>query len=406
LLSNQLSHIFSIKLILSGVYLLVTLFAAVVLNYSGHQLYLLLLICFNQVLASLIAYLRSNISALHHFKVDSMLSIMDKALMLIVCGALLYIPSLHSDFIIDWFVYAQLGAYALTLITAFVYVLSISGKISLSFSFSFSKDLLKKTFPFALLIGLMMIYAKIDGVMIQKLLPLDGHREAGLYASAFRLLDALNQFGYLFAVLLLPIFSRMLARNQPVESLVKTSFTTVFIVSVIASLGLSFYSKPLMQLLYHEDPVYAAHILQWLIFCFTGTCTVYIFGTLLTANGNLYLLSGISAIAVTVNFLLNLVLIPRLKAVGAAETAVITQLLIALLNFFVAAKIFRWKINIPLLARLALFATGCAFIFWGSLQISYSWIITSIVATFISALFAFMIGLLNVRSIVALIRTS
>lgn len=406
LLKKQLSHIFSIKLMLSVVYLLITVFAAVVLKYSGHQLYLLLLICFNQVLASLIVYVRSNVSALHHFKVDSMLSIMDKALMLLVCGVLLTIPSLHSKFIIDWFVYAQLAAYVVTLFTALAYVLSISGKISINFSFSFSKDLLKETFPFALLIGLMMIYGKIDGVMIPTLLHEDGHREAGLYASAFRLLDALNQFGYLFAVLLLPIFSRMLARNQPVESLVKTSFTAVFIVSVIASVGMCFYSKPLMQMLYHEDPVYDALILRWLIFCFVGTCTVYIFGTLLTANGNLYLLSGISAVAVAVNFLLNLFLIPRMKALGAAETAMVTQLLIALLNFFAAVKIFRWKINSSLLTRLTLFALGCTFIFWGSMQISFSWMIMAILASGVSVLFAFLIGLFNVRSIMALIRTS
>src|SRR5204863_10173226 len=115
LLTKQLSHIFSIKLILSGVYLLITVFTAVVLKYSGHQLYLLLLICFNQILASLIVYVRSNISALHHFAVDSLFSVMDKAIMILVCGTLLFTPSLRMHFVIDWFVYAQLGSYVLTL---------------------------------------------------------------------------------------------------------------------------------------------------------------------------------------------------------------------------------------------------------------------------------------------------
>ena len=210
LLTRQLSHVFSIKLILSGIYLLITVAAALLLNYTGHSLYLLFMICVNQILASLITYVRSNISALHHFKVDSTFSVMDKGLMILICGTMLYVPSLKSQFIIDWFVYAQLVSYLITLAGALIYVLNISGKIPLNFSFSFSIDLLKSVFPFALLIALMMIYGRIDGVMIEKLLPVDGEREAGLYASAFRLLDALNQFGYLFAVLLLPIFSRML----------------------------------------------------------------------------------------------------------------------------------------------------------------------------------------------------
>lgn len=127
-----------------------------------------------------------------------MLSVMDKALMIMVCGMLLILPAFRSQFIIDWFIYAQLGAYALTLLTALIYVLRITGRISMTFSFQFSRELLRNTFPFALLIALMMIYGRIDAVMIEKLLPVDGEHEAGLYASAFRLLDALNQFGFLF----------------------------------------------------------------------------------------------------------------------------------------------------------------------------------------------------------------
>src|SRR4029079_16150792 len=143
--AQQLSNIFSVKLILSGLYILITIIVGIFLHYRGHILYLLLIICLNQMLASLITYVRSNISALHHFKVDSMLSVMDKALMIIICGTLLIVPSLRSHFIIDWFVYAQLAAYVLTLFTALFYVLNITGRIPLNFSLSFSGELLKKT---------------------------------------------------------------------------------------------------------------------------------------------------------------------------------------------------------------------------------------------------------------------
>lgn len=404
LLTIHLSNIFSIKLILSGIYLLITGIIALALDYSGYQLYLLLLICGNQILASLIVYVRSNISALHHFKVDSIFSVMDKALMLLICGVLLIVPSLQAQFIIEWFVYAQLFSYLVTFIIALIYVLSISGRISPDFSRSFSIDLIRKSFPFALLIALMMIYGKVDGVMIQNLLPLEGHLEVGLYASAYRLLDAFNQFGYLFAVLLLPIFSRMLANKQSVEILVKTSFTVIFIISVIVSAGLSFYSKPLMTLLYNENPGYSAELLHYLIFCFIGTCAVYIFGTLLTANGNLYLLSAVSAVAVGVNFLLNLYLIPKLKALGAAETATFTQLLTAALTIFAAVKIFKWRMNVKLIFRLLIFLLATMMIFWMSRQVDASWIICAVSAGVASLCFSFLIRLINVRSIFALAR--
>jgi len=403
LLNQQLSNIFSVKLILSGVYLLITIVVGLFLHYHGHVLYLLLIICLNQVLASLITYVRSNISALHHFKVDSMLSVMDKALMIIICGLLLLIPSLRSKFIIDWFVYAQLASYAITLFTALIYVLNISGKIPLNFSLTFSKDLLKSAFPFALLIALMMIYGRIDAVMIENLLPTDGEREAGLYASAFRLLDALNQFGYLFAVLLLPIFSRMLVRNQNIEELVKTAFTTIFISSTLVAVGLSFYAVPVMHLLYHESPEYSASILQWLIFCFVGTSTIYVFGTLLTANGNLYLLCSMSLVAVIVNLVLNLYFIPQLKAIGAAETATVTQILIAALNFLAAFRIFKWRINYSLIIKLIAFVLVSLMLFWGSKYVPGSWVLLGGIAGVLSLTFALSIGLIRIDKLKSLI---
>ena len=399
LLTRQLSHIFSIKLILSGIYLLITAFVATVLNYKGHQLYLLLLICGNQILASLIVYIRSNISALHHFVIDSMLSVMDKALMILICGALLIIPTFHSEFIIDWFVYAQLAAYVLTLITALIYVLSITGRIPLNFSLSFSKDLLKKTYPFAFLIALMAIYGKIDGVMIEKLLPVDGQREAGIYASAFRLLDALNQFGYLFAVLLLPIFSRMLAGKKPVDDLAKSGFTIIFVFSVIAALCLYFYSYPIMHLLYHEANEYSAKIFSILILTFIATSSIYIFSTLLTANGNLKELTSIALLAVILNLTLNFIFIPGAKAFGAAESSLVTNFFIATSQIFLAKKVFHFSINYSLIIRLSAFFIASVLVLDLSCRFNAPWIVKIAGASLISLLFAFAIGLIEARKV-------
>lgn len=399
LLTRQLSHIFSIKLILSGIYLLITAFVAIVLNYRGHQLYLLLLICGNQILASLIVYVRSNISALHHFVIDSILSVMDKALMILICGALLIIPSLHSRFIIDWFVYAQLAAYVFTFITALIYVLRITGRIPINFSFSFSKDLLKKTYPFAFLIALMAIYSKIDGVMLEKLLPVDGQREAGIYASAFRLLDALNQFGYLFSVLLLPIFSRMIAGKKPVDDLVRSGFTIIFVFSVIAALCLYFYAYPVMHLLYHEANEYSAKTLSVLILTFIATSSIYIFSTLLTANDNLKELTIIALLAVILNLALNFILIPRVKAFGAAESSLVTNFFIATAQIFLAKKVFHFNINYLLIVRLSAFFIASVLVLDLSHHLNAAWIVKMTGAALISLLFAFAIGLIEVRKV-------
>jgi O-antigen/teichoic acid export membrane protein len=403
LLSRQLSQVLTVKLILSGLYLLITLGAALLLRYEGHVLFLLMLVCVNQMLASLITYVRSNISALHRFVADSMLSVMDKSLMILACGFLLTVPVFRSNFIIDWFIYAQLGAYAITLAAALIYVLRITGKISLGFSLSFSRDLLRNTFPFALLIALMMIYGRIDGVMIEKLLPVEGEREAGLYASAFRLVDAFNQFGFLFSMLLLPIFSRMIGQKKNVEHLAVSGFKVIHICAVTAVAGTWFYSSEIMHLLYNEASAYSSHILRILMLTIIGSTTTYIFSTLLTANNNLRQLIWIAAVAALINYLLNRLLIPAEKAWGSAAAAAITQIGIGAAHLILSAIVFRFRLNTALMGKLILYAIASSVLFFSLKQLPLNWILTFMTGTAICLLLAFALRLLDVKKVAALV---
>src|ERR1019366_9241981 len=88
---------------------------------------------------------------------------------------------------------------------------------------AFAMMILKKSLPFAILMMLMACYNRLDTVMLERMLP-DGAKQVGIYAHGFRLLDAANMIGFLFAGLLLPIFSRMLKYKESVEALVKLSF--------------------------------------------------------------------------------------------------------------------------------------------------------------------------------------
>lgn len=404
-LSGHLSNIFSIKIILAFVYMAVTLLSGWLIHYTAFELYLLGVICLNQVLASLIVYSRSNISAMHHFRADSVISVLDKALMILICGTLLVVPAFRAQFKIEYLAYSQTIAYLLTLLLALGYLFRISGRFRFHLSWQFAIGLFKKSLPFALLILLMALYSRIDGVLIDKLLPANGSYEAGIYASAYRLLDALNQFGYLFAVLLLPIFSRMLGRKQEVASLVRSSFTVIFVFAYIICLALAFFSDPIMELLYHDATHYASRILSTLIFSFLGSATVYIFGTLLTANGNLKELILVSLVAVILNFCLNLALIPIYQAWGAAVSACITNLAIGMFNLLLSVKIFRFRYNLPLLLRLGLFVLGSFGIFLTAPLWPVHWFLLMVFFSFSTLGFAALLRLIELKRLMPLLRT-
>src|SRR5439155_25245652 len=100
--------------------------------------------------------------------------------------------------------------------------------------------ILKKSYPSAILVLLMTFYNRIDVVMLERMLD-NGAEQSGIYASAYRLLDATNMIAFLFAGLLLPIFARMIKLRQHVEDMVQLSFSLLVVPAIIIASVSFFY---------------------------------------------------------------------------------------------------------------------------------------------------------------------
>lgn len=345
LLDKHLSGIIGLRCLLGVIYLAVVFLIALLIGYRGIMLKLLFWTGFNQFLNTFLLYLRSNVSALLMFKTDSLLSVMDRLLMIFICGLLLWGNVTNKSFQIEWFVYSQTAAYLITIAVALSIVIYKSHIRRLNWNWPFCLMILKKSLPFATLTLLMSFYYRIDSVMIERLLPSNiSAMQAGIYASAFRLLDALVMISYLFSVILLPLFSKMIKAKEDLTTVIKPSVSLLYLMSVSAVVILFCYREPVMQLLYNDHISASANVFAILIPCFIPMSFTYIFGTLLTANGSMKRLNITAAIGIAVNFSLNLILIPKLQARGAAIASISTQCTVSLLQFFIAIK----ELNIPL----------------------------------------------------------
>ena len=345
LLSKSLSNIVGLKLILAILYAIITIVVGFFIGYEGRQFQLLLFLILNQFIASFILYLRSNLSGLHYFKTDSFISVLDRALMIIICGILLWGGVTETDFRIEWFVYAQTVAYVLTVLITMVIVYSKAELLDLNFDKTYFIATLKKSYPYALLALLMVFYYRVDSVMLERMLP-DGKEQVGIYAQGFRILDAATMFAFLFAVLLLPIFSRMIKQKESVNQLTLFSFLLLIVPVLGITFASYFYRTELIDLLYHQHVETSSSIFGILILCFVGISTSYIFGTLLTANGSLKELNIMATGGVIINIVLNLILIPKYYALGAAIASLITQSFTAIIQIVLAKRIFGFNINI------------------------------------------------------------
>lgn len=399
LLTKHFSALFVLKILLAFIYIVVTLAVGQLIGYESRLMKLLIVLAFNQFLISMIAYLRSNLLGLHLFKIDSVISILDRTIMIALCGVYLWTDWMGSMIDIMTFVYIQTVAYFLTGIIAFIAVISKTTKLRISWNWPFSLMILKKSYPFAILVLLMTFYNRLDLVMIHKILgPEKGANEAGIYIKAFRLLDAANMIAYLFSVQLLPVFSRMLKYKESVEQLTKLAFTLLLTPAILVALGCVFYSAELTALINHGN-TNSAEVFKLLMCCFIPISTTYIFGTLLTANGNLKQLNYMALSGILVNFILNIILINKFDAWGAAVSSMVTQYLTAGVQVYLVYRIFKFKVNKRLLIQLLLFIGGIIVANIFTYNLFHNWMINFALMTIISAVWALVIGLISVKAI-------
>jgi O-antigen/teichoic acid export membrane protein len=334
-LQRYFSKIVGLKFLLALFYAAICLLSGWLLGYDKAQLNMLWVLILNQFLASFILYLRSNISGLHYFRTDSMISVLDRTLVIIICGVLLWGNVTQQAFKIEWFVYSQTVAYVLTALVTFGIVWYRAGYFRLQMDLPEFTKIIRQSFPFALLILLMTFYNRIDSVMLERILE-SGKVQAGIYAQSFRILDAASMFAFLFAGLLLPIFSRMLKKSEDVGEMVRLSFTLIIVpAATLAGLGL-YYGYEILDWMYNEHIEASSRIFPLLMIGFMAISATYIFGTLLTANGNLRELNILASSAVVLNIVLNLLLIPEYQALGAAISSMVTQVYMALLQVIIS----------------------------------------------------------------------
>jgi O-antigen/teichoic acid export membrane protein len=338
--------------------------------------------------------------------------------MIIICGFLLWSNYFGGYFSIEWFVYAQTAAYLVTAIVALISVLYKSGKLKLNWNVPFFIMIMKKSMPFALLVLLMSFYNRIDPVLIERLLPGKlGEIQSGIYAQAFRLLDAGQNFAFLFSVLLLPLFARMIKEQKPISELLKLSFSIIISGSLIIAITSAFYNKEIMLLLYtrfegetHQQFFVrideSAAIFRLLMFSFVAISSNYIFATLLTANNNLKVLNKVAFTGLLINLVLNLILIPRYHAFGSAVASLGTQATTAVLHILMAKKLLRLKVNGRIIVNLGGFIilvvlTGFALRYLNSID----WKISMGIMLAAGLIIAFVFRFLNVKEFLRILKS-
>jgi O-antigen/teichoic acid export membrane protein len=141
---------------------------------------------------------------------------------------------------------------------------------------------------------------------------------------------------------------------QKVRELVLISANFLMSGVIVVVMLLILHSGNILQLIYTSSEEAELPFI-WLMLSFIGISMNFVFGTLLTANGQLKELNIISAVGVIINISVNLFLIPKYGATGAGFTAFITQMIMAITQFILCAKKFNLAIGFMQMGKWLLF---------------------------------------------------
>ena len=396
---KYLPKILGSKIVFAVLYFGAVLAMALLLGYEKPILPLLGLITLNHVLASLAVLMRTSLSAQGFYRLDSLLSVIDKLIMIGVVGVLLWGHARAEDFQIEWFVYAQTISFAATALFGIVLLIAKIGfrPLRIRFDRIFNHWLLRRSLPFALVLLLMTLYTRMDAVMLERMLT-DGAYQSGIYAASYRILDAANMAGVLFAGLLIPMFSKLLGNPGQLAVLVQVSFRMLWIIAVTVTAVSWAFAQEIIELLYPAADAEWWKVFPVLMTTYLFTSAAYIYGTLLTSAEKLAPMNKVFLFGVLLNFTLNLALIPNHGAWGSALATVVTQGLVASFLVVLCIRLIPLPRHGRKLALPFLFGLAAVALSWGCTFLPFGWMWQLIILCSILLILSLIIRLFPLQS--------
>lgn len=392
-----------LRAVLAMIYMVVMVVGAVALHYSPEQIGMVALLAVNQVLALFVLFLRSHFSGLHLFKHDSVLSVLDRVLLVGMMSALLWGRN-DGVFRIEWLVYGQTVAYAVTALAAWTWLRGKVGAVQLSWKWSAWSPVLRSSLPFAALIFVATVSYRLDSVLLERL---GSAADAGAYAMGFRFFEAINMVSYLFATLLLPIFTGMLHRGESVLPVLHTAVRLMLSAGLALVVASAVWGYDAMRLVYTTPTAEAIKSFQWLMPGVLFFSLQYVFGTLITASGRMWHMTLIALVGTALNIGLNVWLIPRFHSEGAAITNATTQAVVLVLQWWYTRRYlgvhmgYEWW-------RYLLYAAGAVALGYGAVHAIVEWSWTSAQSFVVWAIatlgLAFALGMISVRALLQMLR--
>lgn len=206
--------------------------------------------------------------------------------------------------------------------------------------FSLWRVLLKESLPIALSGVFLILYHRIDIVMLSLMIKgVDADLAVGLYSAAYKLSEPLQLISYSIVVSLYPAMSKSFQDSKvKFFKIYENGLRSIFILTLPIALGGTLVADKIILSIYdssYEGSIIALQILMWSFFFLS--INMLLTSLLTSINKQKFNTLSMGA-CVIINIVLNLLLIPEYSYNGASIATVITELVLMLMSFYFISK--------------------------------------------------------------------
>ena len=389
-LRKVFANTIAFKLLMCVLYPVLITSLGYLLGYRDQEIWYLLMLGFVQSFLQTIYFFRANLQSKQFFKIDAFASVFDRILLIVIIGAMLVLNVVS----LDNFIYGILITSLFTFLVFYFVIIRLYGWIAPKINVTELQEILKSSFPFALVGILYAVNERMDMVMLERLGGVEGDKFAGWYAAAYRWLDAFMMYLWTVLPVFFARFSFFHRKPEEQQKLLNVGQVIVFIPMLFVCTVIFFYAEKLF-LLFENSSLneinHMADLLRVLVFHGLIQGAFAIYGTYLNASGFEKNVSRMVVFSILINFLLNLFLIPVYGAIAAAYATLLSSLMVSVLYiiFIVRKKIL--QIPVSILLRLLLTAVLFFTIFCTLAFSALHWLLVVVISGILLLLITYIV---------------
>lgn len=391
LLKSYFPNLLTTKLILNIIYpVLIVATGYFIMRYDRIELYYLGLVCIMHGGNQLLQFFRANFQAMQAFRIDGFASVADKAILLVVVVAMLY-----TGITVETYLFARIAVTVVAAIGFYIVLSKQYGWLRPRFEAKLIRTIMKGSFSFALITVLYSVHDKIDQVMLKELY---GEVETGLYAAAYRWMDAFGMYIWMVLGIFFAKFAYHIDETMRLNHLLKFGQIVSSVPIIYVCIFVFFYGEKLLWQQHNSSPeemMVMGEVIRILFVAMLANAYFMVYSTLLSSTGHEKAVNLMVLLAIVINVVLNYIFIPHYGAIAAAWATVASLGMNGIL--YIGYTQFRIQERVPysLLLRIILVSGLLYGVFYALESWGGNWYINSGIALVIYVGLCFGLGIVR-----------